>query len=104
MVGDVHRALHLHNRAAQVKSALESREFLQKNGLRIERREGPPSMQSTTVTFTYVIENLPAAKPEEDPFYKIRGIARDIFRELGGGEAVLKSERDWSSAGDREDG
>jgi hypothetical protein len=94
VAGDVHRALHLTNRVPLVVSALGSREFLTKNHLRIENKEGPPSMQSTTVTFTYALEDVAAVKPEQDPFYALRGIAKDVFRELGGGEAFLKSERD----------
>ena len=104
VAGDVHRALHLRNRVPLVCSALASREFLRKNHVRIESREGPPSLISTTVAFTYALEDAARVEPEEDPFYKLRGIAKDVFRELGGGEAFLKSERDWSSAGDRDDG
>jgi hypothetical protein len=94
VAGDVHRALRLTNRVPLVVSALGSREFLRKNHLHIENKEGPPSMQSTTVTFTYALEEIAPPKPEQDPFYALRGVAKDVFRELGGGEAFLKAERD----------
>lgn len=102
VAGEVHRALRLANRVPLVVSALGSREFLAKNHLRVESKEGPPSMQSTTVTFTYVLEDTAAPKPEQDPFYALKGILKDEFRELGGGEAFLRSERDWSWPSDLE--
>jgi hypothetical protein len=94
VAGDIHRALRLHNRVPLVCSALASGEFLRKNHLRIEKREGPPSMMSTTVTFTYVIEDLAATQPTQPSLYQLRGIAKKAFQELGGGEEFLRSERD----------
>jgi hypothetical protein len=58
---------------------------------------------STTVAFTYVLEDAARVAPEEDPFYKLRGILKDVFRELGGAEAFLKSERDQFPAGEGEE-
>ncbi len=51
--GDVHRAMHLHNRVPQVCSVLQSSKFLRENGLRIVEKKGPPSGFSTSVTITY---------------------------------------------------
>jgi hypothetical protein len=104
VAGDVHRALKLHNRVPLVCSALRSGEFLRRNHLRIEAQEGPPSLMSTTVTFTYFIEDL-AAQPAQPSLYQLRGIAKKAFQELGGGEAYLKSERDQfdASTAKRED-
>src|SRR6204780_3776100 len=54
-VGEVHRALALNNRVPLVCAALGSKKFLAEHGLRIVSKTGPPSGQSTTVTFTYEI-------------------------------------------------
>src|SRR5437879_13419178 len=54
-VGEVHRALALNNRVPLVCAALGSKKFLTEHGLRIVSKSGPPSGQSTTVTFTYEI-------------------------------------------------
>src|SRR6266852_4171831 len=52
-VGEVRQQLKLANRTPAICSALSSRKFLQENSLEWERREGPPSGQSTTVVYTY---------------------------------------------------
>ena len=54
-VGEVHRALALNNRVPLVCAALGSKKFLTEHGLRIVSKTGPPSGQSTTVTFTYEV-------------------------------------------------
>ena len=56
-----------------------------------------PSGMSTTVVFTYRL--LGAGVPEGDSgleaaFLKVRGIAKEVFRSLGGGEAFIKRERE----------
>lgn len=93
VVGDVHRALRLQNRVPLVCSALKSGEFLRRNHLRIESQEGPPSMMSTTVAFTYALEDLAPTVSVQDTFYQLRGISKAAFQEVGGGEAFLQSER-----------
>src|SRR5208282_4124595 len=52
-VGEVHRALALNNRVPLVCAALGSKKFLTENQLRLISKTGPPSGQSTTVTYTY---------------------------------------------------
>jgi hypothetical protein len=94
IAGEVHRALGLHNRVPLVCSALSSREFLQKNRLRIQSRVGPPSLTSTTVTFTYRLEPDKHSGAASHPFYSLRGIAKEVFRELGGGDTFIRAERD----------
>jgi hypothetical protein len=94
VAGDVHKALGLHNRVPLVCNALASREFLKENRLRIESRVGPPSLLSTTVTFTYLIEDKEPARSASSAFYALRSIAKDVFGELGGSEAFIRSERD----------
>lgn len=93
-VGAVHRALRLTNRVPQVCSSLESKKLLAANRLKIISKTGPPSGQSTTVTFTYEILD-PVGKPpsRNNPLNGLRGIAKDIFRDLGGGETFIRSER-----------
>jgi hypothetical protein len=93
-VGAVHKALRLANRVPQVCAALESRKLLEENQLRIVSKTGPPSGQSTTVTFTYEILSH-AAKPATpvNPLVALRGVAKDLFRQLGGGETFIRQER-----------
>src|ERR1700690_2736999 len=65
-VGEVHRDLALNNRVPLVCAALGSKKFLTEHGLRILSKTGPPSGQSTTVTFTYEIVNAASQKPTAD--------------------------------------
>jgi hypothetical protein len=93
-VGNVHRALKLTNRVPQVCSALESRKLLEENHLRILSKTGPPSGQSTTVTFTYeILPREPKDLGLTNPLSLVRGLARDVFKQLGGGEAFIRNER-----------
>jgi hypothetical protein len=93
-VGEVHRTLALSNRVPQVCAALASRKFLAEHGLRILSKTGPPSGQSTTVTFTYELLKGEAEKPSaEEAWQSLRGIAKDIYASFGGGEAYLRQER-----------
>ena len=92
--GDVHRALALNNRVPLVCAALGSKKFLTEYGLRILSKTGPPSGQSTTVTFTYEIVRPESQKPTaEEAWQSLRGIAKDIYASFGGGEAYLRQER-----------
>jgi hypothetical protein len=93
-VGTVHRALALNNRVPLVCAALASKKFLTENHLRLISKTGPPSGQSTTVTFTYEIVKSESQKPSADEAWQsLRGIAKDIYASFGGGEAYLKQER-----------
>jgi hypothetical protein len=93
-VGEVHRALALNNRVPLVCAALGSKKFLTEHGLRILSKTGPPSGQSTTVTFTYEIVKAEPQKPTADQAWQsLRGIAKDIYASFGGGEAYLRQER-----------
>lgn len=97
VVGDVHKALRLSNRVPVVCNALSSRSFLESNKIAIERREGPPSGLSTTVRFTYRLlgKNGSAdSSSPRSPFLGLRGIAKQVFQSLGGGEAFIRAERD----------
>ncbi len=95
--GDVHRDLGLKNRVPLVCQALKSKRLLEKNHLVLKDVSGPPSGLSTTLRITYEIsadENAPA----RNPLWGLRGIAKDIFRQLGGGENFIRREREELSA------
>jgi hypothetical protein len=93
-VGAVHKALRLANRVPQVCAALESRKLLEENQLRITSKTGPPSGQSTTVMFTYeILSHAAKSATPTNPLVALRGVAKDLFRELGGGETFIRQER-----------
>ena len=100
--GEIHKQLHLNNRVPAVCSALASPEFLRENHLLLEKKEGPPSGLSTTVKFTYRLAASSHKTKPNDPFQQVRGIAKDIFRKLGGGEAFIRREREaFRESGDK---
>jgi hypothetical protein len=93
-VGMVHKALRLANRVPQVCSALESKKLLDEKQLRVVSKTGPPSGLSTTVTFTYeILDSNQRSSSSTNPLTGLRGIAKDLFRKLGGGEAFIRNER-----------
>ena len=81
--GDIHRDLKLRNRARAVCSAMRSREFLLRHGLKIASEQGPPSGESTTVTILYEIKGKDSAliKPKNlyEALMSIKGIAKGVF-------------------------
>lgn len=95
-VGDVHRALGLENRVPLVCSALKARTHWKPLGVRIVAVEGPPSGQSTTVKITY--EFSPEAPALSDRPLRalggLRGIGKQLFAQLGGGEAFIRQMRE----------
>jgi hypothetical protein len=93
-VGDVHREMGLSNRVPLVCAALGSKKFLKQHGLRIVSKTGPPSGQSTTVTFLYEVVHPAAEKQGVDEMWEsLRGIGKDVYSSFGGGEAYLRQER-----------
>ncbi len=94
-VGEVHRSLALQNRVPLVCQALGSEKFLEANSLKLISKTGPPSGQSTTVTYTYeFLDSETQAAPAEDAWSRLGGLLKDVFQELGGGEAYLRAERE----------
>jgi hypothetical protein len=91
--GEVHKALGFNNLVPSVCSALVSKKFLMENHLRLIARTGPPSGKSTTVTYTYEFADTHRHSPQ-DAWTRLRGALKDVFAELGGGEAYLRGERD----------
>jgi hypothetical protein len=97
VAGNVQKAARLSNRVPLVCQALKSSKFLDENHLVLEKWEGPPSGLSTTVTFTYRLldEGQNAPRPHTEwPFMKLRGLAKGVFKSLGGGEAFIRQERE----------
>ena len=92
-VGEVHRSLGLQNRVPLVCQALGSGKFLEANSLKLVSKTGPPSGQSTTVTYTYEFVDA-ATQAAEDAWSRLAGALKDVFQELGGGEAYLRAERE----------
>jgi len=94
-VGEVHRALALNNRVPLVCAALGSKKFLTQHGLRMVSKTGPPSGQSTTVTYTYELAGTerPSAYAQQEAWQQLRGALKDVYAEFGGGEAYLRAER-----------
>jgi hypothetical protein len=91
--GDVVHDLGVNGRVPAVCSALRTNQFLKENGLRLVEITGPKSGQSTTVTFTYEFINKASRRHEGDAWSRLRGALKDVFSEVGGGEAYLRSER-----------
>lgn len=92
VAGEVQKAVRLSNRVSLVCQALKSHKFLNENRLALEKWEGPPSGMSTTVAFTYRMLDA-VEQPDGWPFKKLRGVAKEVFHSLGGGEACLREER-----------
>lgn len=93
-VGDVVRELRLYRSIPAVCSALKTQEFRRDNGLRLVDATGPKSGLSTTVVFTYeFVDPERPAEPSVDAWSRLRGALKDVFAELGGGEAYLRAER-----------
>jgi len=96
--GDVLNEMGFGNdRAPAVCGALKARKFREENDLVLEKLDGPPKKQSTTVTFTYRLGNTQPQSNQtgtEAAFLALRGIAKDIFKSLGGGEAFIRKERE----------
>jgi hypothetical protein len=93
-VGDIVREHRLYRSIPAVCSALKTQEFLQKNGLRLVDATGPKSGLSTTVVYTYeFVHPNQIPEPASDAWQRLRGALRDVFAELGGGEAYLRAER-----------
>src|SRR5437588_3467082 len=82
VAGDIHKGLGLISRVPLVCNALGSKKFLNENGLVLDGRQGPPSGQSSTVTFTYRLMDAKAEardRPKTPSFLEFRGIAKGGF-------------------------
>jgi 5-methylcytosine-specific restriction enzyme B len=95
VAGDIHKGLGLRNQVPNVCQVLRSQKFLNENRLVLEKFEGPPSGLGTTATFTYRLAAEGASQQEQESlFLRLRGIAKDTFASLGGGEKFIRGERE----------
>ncbi len=104
--GDVLRDMRFRTkRAPAVCDALRARKFLREQALEVEV-EGPPSKRSTTTTFIYRLLGGPdtAGRPARNGIRGLRGVGRETFAALGGGERWLRQERDSFHEADDEAG
>src|SRR5690349_11077893 len=97
-VGDVRKELGFANdQVPAICGALRARKFRDENHLILEKLEGPPKKQATTVTFTYRLADSRTMTQEaqtDAAFFALRGIGKEVFRALGGGEAFIRKERE----------
>jgi hypothetical protein len=93
--GDVVRELGMSARSTPgVCEALKGPKFWQANHLRLLEVSGPKSKQSTTVVCTYeFVDTKPYPAQGGEPWTRLRGALKDVFADLGGGEAYLRAER-----------
>jgi len=103
-VGDIVRELRLYRSIPAVCSALKTEEFRRTNHLRLVDATGPKSGLSTTVVFTYeFVDHEGQPEAGVDAWSRLRGALKDVFAEMGGGEAYLRAERsNFYSDKDRE--
>jgi len=95
VAGEIHKELGLRNQVPNVCQVLRSQKFLNENRLVLEKFEGPPSGLGTTATFTYrLTANSGPASEKESLFLSLRGVAKDTFASLGGGEKFVHGERE----------
>jgi hypothetical protein len=91
------RSLLLPNSYPIVCSALNYEPFARENHVTLEKVEtSAPSGKSSTVTFTFRLNQLPssAAEKTDQDFLALRGILKDAYARLGGIEAFHKAERE----------
>jgi hypothetical protein len=100
--GDIHSGLRWSRRVPLVCSALSSRKFQNAAGVRlIETRDAPPSGLSTRTIYRYEIldREAPSGLRDDSPPPKrgllaAYGVAAHLYRQVGGGDAFLKAERE----------
>jgi hypothetical protein len=93
-VGDIVRELKLYRSIPAVCSALKTEEFRRANHLKLVDATGPRSGLSTTVVYTYeFVDSQASPDPAVDAWSRLRGALKEVFAELGGGEAYLRAER-----------
>ena len=102
--GDVHKAVGLTQRVPLVCQTLTGRKFLEENHLTLEKAEGPKSGLGTKMIYTYRLSiDVPdPRRPAVPSFVTLRGVGKELFRSLGGGEAFIRKERE-SFYGDERD-
>ena len=98
IAGSVLRDLQLRgDYAPSVCSALRARKFSAEYDLELLRVDGPRSKQSTTTAFTYRLPRRSETghtRPVRNAIRDLRGIGKDMFAAVGGGERWLERERE----------
>jgi hypothetical protein len=82
----------------QICTAIRSKKFLNENNLEIERIDGPPSGQSTTVVVYYRFRELKnSGKPDETAaerakriIHESAGLLQPVISEFGSADALLR--------------
>lgn len=101
--GEIHAGLRWSRRVPLVCAALNSRKLQRAAGLELIEKLGPPSGQSTTMVFRYrvlpptEIESVPKSSQPAKPqggLLALYGICADMYREVGGAEAFIRSQRE----------
>jgi len=96
--GDVHRDLRWANRVPSVCTTLGSQKFQRETGLKLISKQGPPSGYSTTVVYTYQLSPAESASEKSGPrksrLEALYGTLAEVYRELGGSEKFIRSERE----------
>lgn len=101
--GTVVDELRMSGKTPNVCQALKGRRFLEANNLRLVDVSGPKSGLSTTVVYTYeFVDGIPSPAGQERPWTRLRGALKDVFANLGGGEAYLRAERENFYASEKE--
>jgi len=98
--GEIHSKLGWARRIPLVCAALASKKLQHKLGVRLTEKTGPPSGQSSTVTFRYEIldrqlsqTNVGASRPPKQGLLSACGAAAHLYKQVGGGDAFLSSLR-----------
>ena len=99
IAGAVLRDLQLRgDYAPSVCSALRARKFSAEHDLELLRVDGPRSKQSTTTAFTYRLSRREVVTvppgPAGNAVRSLRGVGKETFAALGGGESWLRRERE----------
>jgi hypothetical protein len=98
VAGDIHRDLHWVNRVPSVCTTLTSQKFQRETGLKLLSKETPPSGMGTRAVYTYQVSPQKMSGNQQHPrksrLEALYGTLADVFRELGGGENFIRSERE----------
>jgi len=99
--GEIHSKLGWSRRVPVVCAALSSRKLQRNVGVRLTGKIGPPSGQSPTVVYRFEIlssadEQRAAGNKQGsgNGLMAMYGIAAELYKEVGGGEAFLRAERE----------
>ena len=85
------------DRAPSVCRALDAKKFCKENDLELVRIDGPKAKSSTTTAFTYRLPQRSEtghSQTARNAIRDLRGIGKDMFAAVGGGERWLRQERD----------